>query len=154
MIKNIRDYDGEFEADAYINLFEKEIEIHFESEEDIAYAELCVAHFNTLSEEQITQICEAAIRYCNEFLEEIDEEPQIFATPRDVLKEITPRGMQIAQPVNRSVPIIDLELDCSWEEEHGMQWVIRGDKVLYVGAYEGVDPEGDCGAGEDGNYIV
>ncbi len=35
-----------------------------------------------------------------------------------------------------------------------MQWVIRGDKVLYVGAYEGVDSEGDCGAGEDGNYIV
>ena len=27
MIKNIRDYDGELEADAYINLFEKEIRI-------------------------------------------------------------------------------------------------------------------------------
>jgi len=33
-----------------------------------------------------------------------------------------------------------------------MEWIIRSGKVMYVGAYNGINPYGDYDVGEDWNY--
>ena len=38
------------------------------------------------------------------------------------------------------------------EEEHGMEWIIRGNKVLYVGSFNGEDPMGDFSLKNEWNY--
>jgi len=47
---------------------------------------------------------------------------------------------------------VHLELKCSWEVEHGMEWLIRNDKVQYVGAFEGLDEWENYSCKQPGNY--
>ena len=30
-----------------------------------------------------------------------------------------------------------MTLNCDWEPEHGMEWIIKGDKALYIGPFNG-----------------
>ena len=153
VIKNLKTNEySELEGEAYFELFDRNILVYIDQDADIEYAELCITYLNSLSKELINQLCKASIRYCNEFLDDIGEDIIEFSKPTDVLPYITPNTICIPCPKNKSEPVIDLELHCTWEEEHGMEWIIRSEKVMYVGAYNGINPYGDCDVGEDWNY--
>lgn len=152
-IKNLKTNEySELEGEAYFELFDQNILVYIDQDADIEYAELCITYLNSLSEELINKLCKASIRYCNEFLDDIGEDIIEFSKPTDVLPYITPNTICIPNPKNKSEPVIDLELNCTWEEEHGMEWIIRGGKVMYVGAFNGINPYGDCNIGKDWNY--
>ncbi len=87
---------------------------------------------NSLGNGVIDKLCEASIRYCNDFCDSIGEDLTDF--------------------IDENTPVVDLELNYDWEKEHGMQWIVRDDQVLYVGAYEGEDPWGDYTMKDEWNY--
>ncbi|QGM31547.1 hypothetical protein GI482_14660 [Bacillus sp. N3536] len=153
VIKNLKTNEYfEVEGEAYLELFDQNITVYIEQESDIEYAELCITYLNTLSDGLIDDICNASIRYCNEFLDDIGEDIIEFNKPTDVLPYITPNTICIPKPKNTTEPVIDLELNCEWEEEHGMEWIIRNEVVMYVGPYNGINPYGDCDIGKEWNY--
>ena len=153
VIKNLKTNEYfELEGEAYLELFDQNITVYIEQESDIEYAELCITYLNTLSDGLIDEICNASIRYCNEFLDDIGEDVIEFTKPTDVLPYITPNTICIPKPKNKTEPVIDLELNCEWEEEHGMEWIIRNGVVMYVGPYNGINPYGDCDIGKEWNY--
>lgn len=153
VIKNLKTNEYfEVEGEAYLELFDQNITVYIEQESDIEYAELCITYLNTLSDGLIDDICNASIRYCNEFLDDIGEDIIEFNKPTDVLPYITPNTICIPKPKNKTEPVIDLELNCEWEEEHGMEWIIRNGVVMYVGPYNGITPYGDCDIGKEWNY--
>lgn len=153
VIKNLKTNEYfEVEGEAYLELFDQNITVYIEQESDIEYAELCITYLNTLSDGLIDDICNASIRYCNEFLDDIGEDIIEFNKPTDVLPYITPNTICIPKPKNKIEPVIDLELNCEWEEEHGMEWIIRNGVVMYVGPYNGINPYGHCDIGEEWNY--
>ena len=41
------------------------------------------------------------------------------------------------------IPAFDIECGCDWEEEHGMEIIIKGDELLYIGEYAGLGPWAD-----------
>ncbi|KAB8138104.1 hypothetical protein F9U64_06575 [Gracilibacillus oryzae] len=152
-IKNLKTNEShELEGVAYLELFDQNIKVYIDQESDIEYAELCITYLNTMHAGLIDEICKASIRYCNEFLDDIGEDVIKFSKPTDVLACITPNTICIPNPEDKTQPVIDLELLCTWEEEHGMEWVIRNGKVMYVGPYNGINPYGNCDMGEDWNY--
>lgn len=153
VIKNLKTNEYfEVEGEAYLELFDQNITVYIEQESDIEYAELCITYLNTLSDGLIDDICNASIRYCNEFLDDIGEDIIEFNKPTDVLPYITPNTICIPKPKNKTEPVIDLELNCEWEEEHGMEWIIHNGVVMYVGPYNGINPYGHCDIGEEWNY--
>lgn len=153
VLKNLKTNEYfEVEGEAYLELFDQNITVYIEQESDIEYAELCITYLNTLSDGLIDDICNASIRYCNEFLDDIGEDIIEFNKPTDVLPYITPNTICIPKPKNTTEPVIDLELNCEWEEEHGMEWIIRNEVVMYVGPYNGINPYGDCDIGKEWNY--
>ena len=152
-IKNLKTNEySELEGEAYFELFDRNILVYIDQDADIEYAELCISYLNSLSEELIKKLCKASIKYCNEFLDDIGEDIIEYSKPTDVQSCIIPNSICIPRPENKSEPVIDLELNCTWEEEHGMEWIIRNEKVMYVGPYYGINPYGDCNIGEDWNY--
>ncbi|WP_397538900.1 DUF6985 domain-containing protein [Rummeliibacillus pycnus] len=154
VIKNLTTNEYfELEGETYLELFDQDIKVYINQESDIEYAELCLTFLNTLSEGLIDEICKASIRYCNEFLDDIGEDIIEFSKPTDVLSHITPNTISIPKSKNKTEPVIDLELNCKWEEEHGMQCIIRNGKATYVGPYYGLNPYGDCDREEDWNYV-
>lgn len=152
MLNNIRK-DGYFvRADVYSPLFNKEVSVTMDAEDHIGYAESCITYFNAFSDDLIVRLCEASIRYRDFFLEYIGEELIVYESARDVLNHITPLTFTIPNPENGDEPVLHMELNCEWETEHGMEWIVRGDKVLYVGGYDGIDPWGDFTKEDEWNY--
>lgn len=155
MIENL--HKGEFglEGTCKFNLFDCEIDIYIEKDVSIEYAEKCVKMLNTLSDNTIDDLCKYSIRYFEDFKNNYDEDEFVewcnmptHVEGREILKYIYPSGINIEYPENHNIYALDMELNCEWEEEHGMEWVIRDNKVIYVSSYNGVgawvDDDCDC----------
>lgn len=140
------------EGEVRFELFNKYIQFAVEDAADIDYSRLCAQYLNSQPELVIKDLCEASIRYCNNFLEAIGEPTKVFNNYRDVLKLIYPSVLLIPDPENGDEPMIHMELNCEWEEEHGMEWIVRDGKVLYVGAFNGEYPWADFTEKESWNY--
>ncbi|NIZ40904.1 hypothetical protein PVA45_05245 [Entomospira entomophila] len=78
------------------------------------------------------------------FIEEItltlpkEEQPYHLTRPklmsgRDILSYVTPLYMSITES-KENIPSVYLIFDCAWDEEHGLSWLIRDGKILYVGS--------------------
>nr|WP_154643563.1 hypothetical protein [Leptospira interrogans] len=94
---------------------------------------------NSLSSEVIDECCAAAMRYRTAFLKVIGKPDLPIAQKSDILKCIYPGTLIISNSnLSNDSPVIHLELNCEWEPEHGMEWFIAGDSVLYVGPFESV----------------
>ncbi|MUT66856.1 hypothetical protein [Paenibacillus sp. NEAU-GSW1] len=152
MLKNIIQTGNSIEGEFYFELFKRDIRFTVEDNVGISYVEQCVTYINSLSESVIVKLCEASIRYCNEFLEEVGEEQLVFLKPMDVLSKIEPIMLCVPDPEGRDIPVLDLELNCEWEIEHGMEWIVRENEVLYVGPYYGENPWGDYAVKKNWNY--
>jgi len=140
------------EGEVWFGLFDVYINFSVEDAADIKYSESCAHYLNSLSETVIKMLCGASIRYCNNFLNAIGEPTKEFNNYRDILDLIYSSTLLIPNPENDDEPIIHMELNCDWEIEHGMEWVVRNGEVLYVGAFNGVNPWADFSTKESWNY--
>ena len=149
MITNIEKGEYGLEGFTRWELFDEEIEVGIDNGVDIAYAEKCAEALNSLPEETIKAIWEAAKRYCLYFMElcgddwnswnkmsfEVTEE-----TPAEKLRsEIVPSVLIVNKPKDERVGF-HVECNCSWEREHGLEVTILDGKLVYLGAFE------SCGA--------
>ncbi|MBQ0775912.1 MAG: hypothetical protein KBT87_14675 [Gammaproteobacteria bacterium] len=153
LIKNV--YQSQLdppEGEVWFGLFEKYIGFAIEDAADIEYAKKCAEYLNSFSEDLIRSLCESSIRYCNSFLEAVGEPRIEFKDYRDVLLKIYPSTLLVPDPENGDEPIVHMELNCEWEPEHGMEWVVRGSEVLYVGAFNGIYPWSDISKSDSWNY--
>jgi hypothetical protein len=162
MIKDLQ--DGEFykEGVAFFRLFQTDINVFIDDGVDLAYAEKCVDAMNALSSETIENLCNYSIRYCEwirENSEDVyEDEDEIIIIPeniksRDILEFIKPLVLIINKPLDDSIAAFSMEFNCDWESEHGMEWVLKGEKILYVGSFEGISPWGEDQSFYDiGNY--
>ncbi len=145
LIKNIAYRSINLEGEVFFPLFERYIRFSTHNYEgnadlDLTYVNQCAAYLNSLSDDLINRLCQGSIMYCNYYLDEyLGEDQKEFINCRDVLSLITPLNLSIPK-MKRNEPIVHLELDCEWEPEHGMEWIVRGDRVLYIGSFESEDP--------------
>jgi hypothetical protein len=151
LIKNTQTGEFGIEGEVFIGIFDKYITLAVE-DDNLIYSKKCAAYLNELPESLLKELCEASIRYCNDFLEAIGEAVMVFEKAEDVLKHIYPSVLMVPFPDGITDPVIHMELNCSWEEEHGMEWVIRGNKVLYVGAFNGENPLGNFSPKQRWNF--
>jgi hypothetical protein len=133
-------------------LFDRDIDVSIEEGGTVAYAQKCADYLNSMPAAVIDDVCAASIRYCNAFRDDVGEPPLTFASIRDVLKIVYPSVLIVPVSADDSDPVIHMELNCDWEVEHGMEWVIRRDKVLYVGQFGGEDPLRDFTVKDSWNY--
>lgn len=151
MITNIKKEDSLFDlGKLYSTLFNMEIDVWIENSIRIDYAEMCAEHFSKLSNEMIDKICERVSAYHQymleewdeEFVNEINEKVPCNVRGRDILNYIEKPSLFIFPPKGDGVGYI-IEGLCEWEPEHGIDIIIRNDRVLYVGSPEGADAWAD-----------
>ncbi|MDP7017186.1 MAG: hypothetical protein QGG36_15380 [Pirellulaceae bacterium] len=133
-------------------LFATEVGVFIEEGASVDYAQKCADYFNSLPDHVIASLCAAAIRYCNEALDAVGEPLMEFRSDRDVLNIVYPSVLMVPPGNHESAPVIHMELNCDWEEEHGMEWIIRDDEVLYVGQFTGENPLGDFSEKKSWNH--
>ena len=131
------------EGKLYCKLWDKEISVMlFDEDVMIEYAEKCAEAVNSMPPELVNAICIAAKKYCIEFCEEISDEwreelnlavPVDENTPpADMLKCFSPIGMVVESPQDPTRIGYQLECNCDWEEEHGMEIDILDNKLVYL----------------------
>lgn len=138
--KNISDYHKSKygnEGKIYFTLFDKQIDVLVDFDVDIDYAEKCVDHLNHLNNQVISDLCNGSIAYCEDYrdtFEECEISIPVNLSEKQILQYIYPRVLIIDKPTEDKIGY-HIECDCAWEEEHGLEWTIKEDKVLYVGQY-------------------
>lgn len=131
---------GEAEGKVWFNQFQQYIQFSVDDSAELDYVKTCAEYLNNLPEHTIKSLCDASIRYCNDFLSKVGKASKVFNSYKDVLPLISPSILIIPDPEYGDEPVIWMSLKCDWEVEHGMEWVIRKDEVLYVGGFNGTDP--------------
>lgn len=152
LVSDVVSNKGSLEGKVFLALFNKQLPFRTGNSVTTEYVQTCVSAFNNLGDEAIDNLCAACIRYCNDFLDAIGESLEEFANPRDVLEKIYPSVFLVPNPENSKDAAFHMELNCDWEEEHGMEWVIRGGEVLYVGAFNDENPWADYSEKSSWNY--
>ncbi|MEL6930477.1 MAG: hypothetical protein AAFO95_17865, partial [Cyanobacteria bacterium J06600_6] len=144
LIKDVVDRGSEPEAQVWFSLFDRYIDLCAGAKDNFSwdYAQTCAVYLNSLADELVDRLCIASINYCNTYLEDTGQKLIRFSDRRAVLDSISPITLIIPEML-RSEPVIHLELNCTWEPEHGLEWIIRGDRILFVSAFEGEDPWGE-----------
>lgn len=145
MITDIEEGEYGLEGFTRWELFDKEIDVTIEENVDIAYAEKCAEALNSLSEETVNAIWEAAKRYCLFFMDLCGEKwddwnEMSFKVTEDtpavkIKSEIFPGCLIIDEPEDERVGF-HIECNCSWEPEHGLEITILDGKLVYLGAFE------------------
>lgn len=164
-MKMVRNFDGE-SGEVDFPLFGTEIEISIDSDYQgsnaipLEYIDKCAEHLINLPENVINILCESSIRYCEDMRENIDFGSMGFPVPenivgRKILQYIHPKSL-IMEPQEYNSVVLHLELDCDWEPEHGMEWIIRDNEVLYVSSFNWEHPweEKEYFKNMEGNYAI
>lgn len=128
-----------YESKTHFDLFDRDIQVYVgrDSENiDFAYAQRCAESLNNMPEKLIDELCKCSTRYCEEFCDDVGENPPEIKTSRDILKYIYPTTLVVDEQRDGDI-VLHLECNCEWEPEHGLEWLVKGDRVLYVGAYSG-----------------
>ena len=129
------------------SLFRKDMKIYIYFGADIDYAEACIKEFNALSKEALNEICTGAVRYCIDSLNnwaEIDKRDEIEAKmsveitpdmpPEKILKCMTPVSMSVRPSEDGRIGY-QVEFDCDWAPDKGMEVVVLDGKPLYLGEF-------------------
>lgn len=165
MITNLHEEYGDMEGNVRWELFDEEIEVFIDGGTDIEYAEKCAEALNTLPEETIQEIYEAAKQYCLHVMDLAGTDGGEFddmsvevtkETPAEELKsEIHPIVLLVYQPEDEPEDErigIHLECDCSWEPEHGMEFIVIDEELVYLGAFKGCNTWDDFSPDNEWNY--
>ena len=124
--------------------------VYFDSINIKDYAEKCIEHFNNMSDEMVDLICSGIIK-CAEVggLDEDFELPEI-ENVRDILKYCWFTSLFIDIPKGDEVTYT-VSGEGEWGE--GIDVVVRGNKVLYVGYDFSPCEDDDCYKNLDSNCI-
>lgn len=136
------DEDGAWEA-VFDSKRGGEMELLVDPNVSEDYVEKCVEHFENLSDELMDEICEALCRYCEEVRDDAED---VFGdlgipetvTGREILEYCRPSSLIVEEP--KSVDIIGYSIagNCDWEPEHGLQIIIRDNRLLFVSSFDGM----------------
>lgn len=162
MITDIKNGEYGIEGKMRWELFDKEIDVMIKEGVDIAYAEKCAEALNSLSDETVKAIWEAAKKYCLFFInlcgDDWDEWNEMSFkvtgdTPAEKIKsEIFPSCLIINKPKDERVGF-HLECNCSWEAEHGLEITILDGKLVYLGEFESCEAWDKFDPDDEWNFV-
>lgn len=160
LLKEITEKQGYLSAVFDSSLFQQRIQVNaIEPDIPLLYADRCATAFESLSPAVLQQLYRYTHDYCIDFCEYVGETPPAIEQPEQILQYISPMSMEIpalpeTDTAETAEPVLHLELNCDWEPEHGLEWLIRGTEILYVGSCEMLQEwkDNDYYREYDGNY--
>ncbi|MDZ8108608.1 MAG: hypothetical protein RM338_23695 [Nostoc sp. DedQUE12a] len=133
---------GAIEASIYFAKFDRNVRLAADKELD-AYEKRCIQTFFAWGETLFTKLQQASFRYYQAHLDSIGEQIEIASA--EIWNHCQPMNIHfLSSQQDLLSTFIDVELECDWEIEHGMQWLVKNtDELVFVGPYNG-HAEPDC----------
>lgn len=103
-------------------------------------------YLQTLDEKVIQEMCYYADLFRKEEMEDYPnkdypEGMDKIDNPLELLDYFSITELQIEMYANENVKevrVLNLSGSCDWDEENGIQWLIKENKVVYAGTYDGL----------------
>lgn len=139
MVQNLKRTKYGFEGVMYCPLFQTELSVSVNKEEDLEYAQKCADYLCNMPEDTLLRLCNYIIRYCEDSreyfeFEDVSIPENICGT--QILAYVTPSVLIVEKPDDPTVIGFHVECGCDWELEHGLEFTIRDEKILYVGPFD------------------
>ena len=147
LLKNsCRNEYGEIEGTAFFPYFHKDINVVCRKGTSIEYTEKCLEYLQKADERLILQICKYAEYYLKDVVQTTsigelyyyDEEPFPHDKLLELLQYFSFEILYIEEPPEAaydSSEVLNLYGGCDWEEDHGIQCLVRNGKVIFLGGY-------------------
>lgn len=103
------------------------------------------------SDALLAELEAASFRYYRDIAEAVGLDEPVLDAPEAIWEHVTLLGVMLVPEEDGPRAYVSVELNCTWEEEHGMEWVVRDDgAAIWVGPYEGFYPHS---GEEDRGYL-
>lgn len=140
-IKNLGENEfGIMEGEVYFDAIGQNIIINFEKEVPINYVEKQVQYLRSLEQKVIERMCYYANLYCKEYMEDypdVDYSKGLdqINNPLELLQNdyMVITSIRIDMYKDENIRVLNLSGGCDWNEENGIQWLIKEDEVIYTG---------------------
>lgn len=120
--------EGTFRSNFFRNEDVNELSVYIRNGKIIDYAEKCIEHFNSLSDDVIDEICHGLIESCH--LSDEDFELPELENVRDILQYCWFTSMTVDVPEDDGISYV-IEGEGDWGEVVG--FVIKNGSLAYVG---------------------
>ena len=145
--------------------FQTSLEVTCDPEVTPEYAARCVRWLAEADETLIREICQYALYYLQDTLEStsvgdlLDEEIQHIQDPMDILRYMAFGSLAIDPPPDEEsadIPVLNLGGGCDWQEDEGLQCLVKNGHVVYLGGWNDLDIWRSPSLGEEDylcNYV-
>jgi hypothetical protein len=143
-----------FEASIYFAKFDKTVNLNFDKEIS-NYDKQCIETFFNWGETLFTQLANASYEYYKDHEDACGGFDDLtINSPNEIWQHCEPINIHfVTCNKNPNSTFIDVELNCDWEPEHGMQWLLKNDnQIMYVGPYYGHARTDEKLGIDDANY--
>ena len=116
------------------------------SEGRLEYAEKCVKYIQEMDSTMMQRLLKYAHRYYKDMVNELgDDFSEIMDMDDDVSEDniinyICPSMIIIEDNCREDRIEFHVECGCDWEPEHGLEFTISDNKILYVGGFDDMPP--------------
>ncbi len=147
LIKNIKENEfDEMVGLVYFKYFDKYINLRFDIDVPMEYVQKTAEKLNKLDDALMNEICRYSLAY---YKDRIESYPDIIGDIKikesdihvasDIIKHMSFDELVVNLPEDMSYIGINLGGSCDWDEENGIQWLIKDDTVVYVGPWDDLD---------------
>jgi len=142
LIRNLKENEfDEMEGEVYFEYLNKYIHLIYVKDIDYTYVKKVANYLNKIDEKIMNKLVEYSIKYCNDM---ISNYPDVeykkglcnLKNPIDILNYLEVNRLKIDEFSDENSNVLNLSGSCEWDRENGFQWLIRDDKILYVGAWD------------------
>ena len=146
---------GEFglEGKFYFKLFKQWIGLLVDGQASASYAKSCIDYANNISTESVVRLFSISDNYRSDILTITGQTSPRINSRKSLAKLIQPKLLMVPAGINNSKRVAHFELDCDWEREHGMEWIIVENKIKYVGSFASMNPHGKFVKTDVHNYV-
>lgn len=136
---------GRVTGSAVFPYFNREIEVICHEGVTPEYAAKSLQWLAAVDEGQMREICQYAWYYLQDQLEAtsvgelLDEGVEHIQDPLEVLRYMEFGALDIHPPQDPEVPVLNLSGGCAWREDEGLQCLLRGGRVVYLGTWDDWD---------------
>lgn len=119
--------------------FHKQIQVTCDKDITPEYVIQSLQWLAAVDETQIREICQYALYYLQDQLastsvgELLDEDIQHIQEPLEVLRYMELCNLDIKPPLNPDIPVLNLSGGCDWQEDEGLQCLMKNHHVIYLG---------------------
>ena len=145
LIKNLVENEFEqMEGDIYFNFLKKDISILYEKEVPMEYIIKSIEYLNSLDQNVMRSLCEYAKKFSRKM---INNYPDVnypiglknISEALEILNYMEILRLKVDMYKDDSIRVLNLSGSCAWDEDNGIQWLIKEDKVIYVGPWDDLD---------------